>query len=90
MPNIRPLSELRNNFTEISKYVHDTHEPVFLTKNGHGDMAVMSMETYERLITRFELHEKLDEGLAAIEQGDVISADAAFSALKSNTRIANE
>jgi prevent-host-death family protein len=46
MPQIRPLSDLRNKFTEISRIVHDTGEPVFLTKNGYGDMVVMSIEDY--------------------------------------------
>jgi prevent-host-death family protein len=46
---IRPVSDLRNNFADISKTVHDTGEPVFLTKNGFGDMVVLSMEVYENL-----------------------------------------
>lgn len=47
MPHIRPVSDLRNNFADISKIVHETAEPVFLTKNGYGDMVVMSIEAYE-------------------------------------------
>ena len=49
MPQIRPVSDLRNNFTDISKLVHEMEEPVFLTKNGYGDMVVMSIEAYERM-----------------------------------------
>jgi len=48
MPQIRPVSDLRNIFADISRIVHETSEPVFLTKNGYGDMVVMSMEAYER------------------------------------------
>ena len=44
MNMIRPVSDLRNNFAEISKTVHETAQPVFLTKNGYGDMVVLSME----------------------------------------------
>ncbi|MFR5070411.1 MAG: type II toxin-antitoxin system Phd/YefM family antitoxin [Eubacteriales bacterium] len=44
MKKIRPVSDLRNNFSEISKMVHETAEPVFLTKNGFGDMVVLSIE----------------------------------------------
>lgn len=51
MPQIRPVSDLRNNFTEISRIVHETKEPIFLTKNGYGDMVVMSIEQYEELQT---------------------------------------
>ena len=48
MPKIRPVSDLRNNFTEISRIVHEEQEPIFLTKNGFGDMVVMSIEQFER------------------------------------------
>ena len=44
MNMIRPVSDLRNNFADISKTVHETAQPVFLTKNGYGDMVVLSME----------------------------------------------
>ena len=47
MNMIRPVSDLRNNFAEISKTVHETAQPVFLTKNGYGDMVVLSMEAFE-------------------------------------------
>lgn len=61
MPQIRPISDLRNNFTEISKLVHETGEPVYLTKNGYGDMVVMSLETYERMMFESEVYFKLRE-----------------------------
>ena len=65
MPTIKPSSELRNNYNEISTLCHTYNEPVYITKNGQGDLAVMSIETYERLIGRFELYKLLDEGLEA-------------------------
>jgi len=49
MPQIRPISDLRNKFAEISHLVHESPEPIFLTKNGYGDMVVMSVELYEKL-----------------------------------------
>jgi prevent-host-death family protein len=48
MPHIRPISELRNNSNEISEFCKTNNEPVFITKNGVGDMVVLSMEMYER------------------------------------------
>ena len=48
MAHIRPISDIQNNFEDISRIVHETSEPVFLTKNGSSDMVVMSMEAYER------------------------------------------
>lgn len=59
MQNIRPISDLRNKFAEISKIVHETSEPVFLTKNGYGDMVVMSMEAYQNLQFDSEVYAKL-------------------------------
>ncbi|MCL2034935.1 MAG: type II toxin-antitoxin system Phd/YefM family antitoxin [Oscillospiraceae bacterium] len=61
MNTIRPVSDLRNNFTEISKIVHETAQPVFLTKNGYGDMVVLSMEAYENLQFESEVFIKLQE-----------------------------
>lgn len=61
MNMIRPVSDLRNNFAEISKIVHETEQPVFLTKNGFGDMVVLSMEAYENLQFESEVYFKLQE-----------------------------
>ena len=59
MNMIRPVSDLRNNFAEISKTVHETAQPVFLTKNGYGDMVVLSMEAFENLQFESEIYFKL-------------------------------
>ena len=58
MINIRPVSDLRNKFTDIEKIVSDG-EPVFLTKNGYGSMVVMSIDAYSRLTQNVE--QALDE-----------------------------
>jgi prevent-host-death family protein len=71
MPNIRPSSDLRNKYVEISKWCHDYMEPVYITKNGQGDLVVMSIEAYEGLVGKFELHKLLDEGIEAVRQGKV-------------------
>ncbi|WP_434133566.1 type II toxin-antitoxin system Phd/YefM family antitoxin [Sporomusa sphaeroides] len=55
------MSDLRNNFADISRLVHETAEPVFLTKNGFGDMVVMSMEAFERYQFESEVYFKLKE-----------------------------
>ena len=70
MPSIRPSSDLRNNYNEISEFCNRSNEPVFITKNGKGDLAVMSIEAYEQLMGRFELYGKLQEGMNDIEQGN--------------------
>ena len=58
---IRPVSDLRNHFADISRTVHETAQPVFLTKNGYGDMVVLSMEAYENLQFESEVYLKLQE-----------------------------
>lgn len=70
MNMIRPVSDLRNNFAEISKTVHETAKPVFLTKNGYGDMVVLSMEAYENLQFESEIYFKLKEAEQEAELTD--------------------
>ncbi len=69
MPNIKSSTDLRNNYNEISTFCRESREPVFITKNGQGDLAVMSIETYETLSGKLELYRLLDEGRAAIKDG---------------------
>lgn len=82
MPNIRPSSDLRNSYNEISAFCHQRGEPVFITKNGTGDLAVMSIEAYERLTARFELYSLLEEGMADIRAGRVFPVDEVFASLR--------
>ena len=70
MPTIKSSADLRNSYNEISNFCHTYSEPVFITKNGKGDLAVMSIEVYEQLMGRFELYGKLQEGLGDITQGN--------------------
>lgn len=61
MPSIRPISDLRNHFAEITQDVQSSKEPVFLTKNGVGTLVVMSMECYEDRQYESEVYNKLRE-----------------------------
>ncbi len=70
MNMIRPVSDLRNNFADISKTVHETAQPVFLTKNGYGDMVVLSMEAFENLQFESEVYFKLQEAEREAELTD--------------------
>lgn len=81
MPNIRPSSDLRNHYNEISAFCHQYGEPVYITKNGAGDLAVLSIEAYERLAGRFELYALLEEGLADIRAGRTVDADEALDSI---------
>lgn len=59
MPIIRPISDLRNNFAEISELCHQEGKPVFITKNGTGNLVVMSIATYELMEGQLDLYQKL-------------------------------
>ncbi|MBE3102258.1 MAG: type II toxin-antitoxin system Phd/YefM family antitoxin [Firmicutes bacterium] len=69
MPNIRPISDLRNNANDISDFCRKSREPIFITKNGVGDMVVMSVETYERQQSLINLYTKLAEAEEEIANG---------------------
>ena len=73
MPTIRPISDLRNNSNEISEFCRTSREPVFITKNGVGDMVVLSIDMYERQQAQLDLYAKLAEA----ESETVSSSDGA-------------
>ena len=84
MKMIRPVSDLRNNFADISKTVHETAQPVFLTKNGYGDMVVLSMEAFENLQFESEVYFKLQEAEREAEMTDKrYSSKEVLQAMKS-------
>ena len=59
MPKIQSSTDLRNNYNDISNFCNTTDSPVFITKNGRGDLAVMSIKAYEQLIGKHELYSLL-------------------------------
>jgi len=70
MPVIKPISDLRNKANEISELAHKLNEPIFITKNGEGDMVVMSMAQYGQLQLKLELFSKLAVAQAQKASGD--------------------
>jgi len=59
MTIIKPVSELRNNFKHISQICHAEGEPIYLTKNGKGDLVVMSIAAYDKKMALLDLYQKL-------------------------------
>jgi len=59
MPIIKPISDLRNKSNEISELAHNSNEPIFITKNGEGDLVVMSMAYYSKMQLKIDLLGKL-------------------------------
>ncbi len=67
MPQIRPITDLRNT-NEISEICHARREPVFITKNGYGDLVVMSIETYEAMVENAAIDAAITEAEAEFKQ----------------------
>lgn len=86
MPKIQSSADLRNKYNEISTFCHDYAEPVFITKNGKGDLAVLSIEAYEQLAGRFELYELIQEGLDDVVKGNTRPFSDAISDLKNRRK----
>jgi len=87
MPVIRKSADLRNKYGEISDFCHNNREPIFITKNGHGDLAVMSIQIYEELVGKIELYKSLQLGMSQIKNGETISKEKVFK--KINKYIGN-
>lgn len=69
MPSIRPISDLRNSANDISDFCRQSREPVYITRNGTGDMVVMNIEEYERQMALIDLYGKLAVAEAEISSG---------------------
>ena len=75
MPVIKKSADLRNSYCEISDFCHKYREPIFITKNGVGDLAVMSIETYEEITGKRKLYNLLEDGLNDIKNGNTLSEE---------------
>jgi prevent-host-death family protein len=82
MPQIRPITDLRNT-NEISDACHARREPIFITKNGYGDLVVMSIETYEELLETIKLDTAISEAEAEYAaDGKLYDARSALASLR--------
>lgn len=73
MPQIIPIRDLKKT-SELSELCRNAKEPVFITKNGYGDMVIMSMETYERTMFANDIYQKLEQGEQSIKAGNTLDA----------------
>ena len=71
MPQIRPITDLRNT-TEISELCHAKREPIFITKNGYGDLVIMSIEAYEEMFETTKLDTAISEAEAEFARNGVL------------------
>jgi len=82
MMNIRPSVAIRKNYNEISELCKRTGEPVYLTKNGSGDLVVMDVEAFARRESMLKLKEKLMQSEIDIQKGRTYSVEDTASAMR--------
>ena len=82
MPQIVPIKELRNT-NEISQLCNSKDEPVFVTKNGYGDLVVMSIKTYDKLVATADIDSAITSSEAKITADTkMLEAKDVFASLK--------
>ena len=81
MPQIIPINTLKRT-GEISEMCHNSTEPVFITKNGYGDMVIMSMDIYQRDLAMAEIYRKLVVAEKQIQNGEVVDARESLARLR--------
>lgn len=81
MPQIIPIRDLKNT-TDISQMCHELSEPIYVTKNGYGDMVIMSMKTYEEKLFLADVYSKLAEAETEVKEGKVLDARKGLNALR--------
>jgi PHD/YefM family antitoxin component YafN of YafNO toxin-antitoxin module len=81
MAKIIPIKDLKNT-SEISEMCHKTGDPIYITKNGYGDMVIMSMENYENMMDRLHMYRELGISEQQIEEGKIIDAESSLNSLR--------
>ncbi len=81
MPQIIPIKDLKNT-SEISDMCHKADEPIYITKNGYGDMVIMSMEIYESTMRQFSMYRNIEVSEKQIEKGQVKDARTALAGMR--------
>lgn len=82
MPTIKSSTDLRNNYNEISTFCHETKEPVFITKNGRGDLAVMSIDLFNKFMSKYELYSLLDQSKSDFNNNRTLSFEESMQNLR--------
>ena len=81
MPQIIPIKDLKNT-SEISELCHRSEEPIYITKNGYGDMVIMSMDIYEQTMKQLNLYRELEISERQIKEGRTKDANASLASLR--------
>ena len=86
MPNIKSSTDLRNNYNELSSFCHETQEPLFITKNGRGDLAVMSIDLFNRLVAKYELYNLLEQSESDFENDRTLTFEDSMNSLRAGLK----
>ena len=86
MPQIIPIRDLKNT-SEISEKCHSSDEPVFITKNGYGDLVIMSLKAYEKIAYINNIYEKIKQGEQALDSGNTMPAADSLNILRKKYEI---
>lgn len=81
MPQIMPIKDLKNT-SEISDICHKSEEPIYITKNGYGDIVIMSMEVYQSIMQKVEVYKDVEVSELQIEAGQVREARDALADMR--------
>lgn len=81
MPQIIPIRDLRDT-TKLSEMCNATNEPVFITKNGYGDMVIMSMAAYEEKLAKIDMYNKITEGKQQADNGQLSDGPTVMARLR--------
>ena len=81
MPQIIPIKDLKNT-SEISDMCHKADEPIYITKNGYGDMVIMSMEIYENVMRQISMYRDIEISEKQLENGQVKNAKTALQEMR--------
>ena len=81
MPQIIPIKELKNT-SQISERVHSTNEPIYVTRNGYGDMVIMSVENFDRYYKKLDLYQSLERAEKQIEAGQGTDAREQITSMR--------
>lgn len=82
MESIRPSSDLRNHYSEISRQCHEERNPVIITVNGHGDTAILGLQDYYQMKSELELLRTLAEAEEDVANGRVASMQDTFEDIR--------
>jgi len=82
MPNIKSSTDLCENYNEISLFCHETGEPILITKNGQEDLAVMSIDLFNKFMGKYELYQLLEQSESDFTNGRTLTFDDSMKSLR--------